>query len=74
MPDAGAMMAAHLAWCLSSAKPAPHYRDHALGSRLFFYLPTGEAMAVRPPFATPSRVALPLLLTAMPAMRLCDQS
>ncbi|WP_235430180.1 hypothetical protein [Xanthomonas albilineans] len=59
------MMAAHPAWRLSSAKPAPRYRDHALGSRLFFSLPTGGTMAVRSPFATPSRAALPLLLTAV---------
>ncbi len=68
------MMAAHLAWRLSSAKPAPRYRDHALGSRLFFSLPTGATMAVRPPFATPSRAAPTIVLTAVLAMRLGDQS
>ncbi len=74
MPDAGAMMAAHPAWRLSSAKPAPRYRDHALGSRLFFSLPTGETMAVRSPVATPSHAAPTLILTAVPVTHLGDRS
>ncbi len=70
----GAMMAAHPAWRLSSVNPAPRYRDHALGSRLSLYLPTGETMAVRSPVATPSHAAPTLILTAVPVTHLGDRS
>ncbi len=59
-----AMMAAQPAWRLSSVNPAPRYRDHALGSRLFLSLPTGETMAVRPSSAQTFRAGPAMMALA----------